>query len=300
MLQIFYKKFSIFLKYLLKILYWNNNFYFQKKFMQKQSENIIEIKNLVKKYWDFEAVKWISFDVKKWEIFGFLWPNWAWKSTTIKILTTMLDKTSWEIKVDWNDLSDQHAVRNTFWIVFQDSSLDDELTWRENMYFHAMLYWVKQENIKPEIEKLMKFVELREFKDKIVKQYSWWMKRRLEMARWLLHHPKILFLDEPTVGLDPQSRTHIWEYLKKMNQEQWLTIFITTHYMDEVEKVADRVAIIDHGTIQAIGTIDELKKQTWKDNLDDVFLELTWRDIREELVSESEWMRATMQAKRRR
>ena len=119
------------------------------------------------------------------------------------------------------------------------------------------------------------------------------------MARGLLHHPKILFLDEPTVWLDPQSRTHIWDYLNKMNQEQWLTIFITTHYMDEVEKVADRIAIIDHGTIQAIWTIKELEEQTWKDNLDDVFLELTWRDIREELVSESEWMRARMQVKRR-
>ncbi len=267
--------------------------------MPTKSDNIIEIKNLVKKYWDFEAVKWISFDVKKWEIFGFLGPNGAGKSTTIKILTTMIDKTSGSVKVDWNDLSNQHAVRNTFWIVFQDSSLDDELTWWENMYFHAMLYWVHKDEMENEIKKLMEFVELWEFKDKIVKQYSWWMKRRLEMARWLLNHPKILFLDEPTVWLDPQSRTHIREYLKKMNKEQWLTIFITTHYMDEVEKVADRVAIIDHWTIQAIGTIDELKKQTKKDNLDDVFLELTWRDIREELVSESEWMRASMNARRR-
>lgn len=267
--------------------------------MQKQSENIIEIKNLVKKYWDFEAVKWISFDVKKWEIFWFLWPNWAWKSTTIKILTTMLDKTSWKVKIDWNDLSNQHAIRNTFWIVFQESSLDDELTWYENMYFHATLYWVPKEKIESEIKHLMEFVELREFKDKVIKQYSWWMKRRLEVARWLLHHPKILFLDEPTVGLDPQSRTHIWEYLKKLNQEQWLTIFITTHYMDEVEKVADRIAIIDHWLIQTIWTIDELKKQTQKETLDDVFLELTWRDIREELVSATEWIRARVQAKRR-
>ena len=267
--------------------------------MTIHSDNIIEIKNLTKKYWDFTAVKWISFDVKKWEIFGFLGPNGAWKSTTIKILTTMIDKTSWNVEVDWNDLSNQHAVRNTFGIVFQDSSLDDELTGRENMYFHAMLYWVSKDEIEKEIKKLMEFVELWEFKDKIVKQYSWWMKRRLEMARWLLHHPKILFLDEPTVWLDPQSRTHIREYLKKMNKEQWLTIFITTHYMDEVEKVADRVAIIDHGIIQAIWTIDELKKYTNKDNLDDVFLELTWRDIREELVSESEWIRARVQAKRR-
>ena len=267
--------------------------------MPTKSDNIIEIKNLKKKYGDFEAVKWITFDVKKWEIFGFLGPNGAGKSTTIKILTTMIDKTSWSVKVDGNDLKDQHAVRNTFWIVFQESSLDDELTWWENMYFHAMLYGVQKWQIDSEIEHLMKFVELREFKDKVVKQYSWWMKRRLEVARWLLHHPKILFLDEPTVWLDPQSRTHIWDYLKKLNEEQWLTIFITTHYMDEVEKVADRIAIIDHGEIQAIWTIDELKKQTKKKTLDDVFLELTWRDIREELVSESEWIRARVQAKRR-
>ena len=273
--------------------------YLFKIIMPTKSDNIIEIKNLKKKYGDFEAVKWITFDVKKWEIFGFLGPNGAGKSTTIKILTTMIDKTSWSVKVDGNDLKDQHAVRNTFWIVFQESSLDDELTGWENMYFHAMLYWVKKDQINSEIEHLMKFVELREFKDKVVKQYSWWMKRRLEVARWLLHHPKILFLDEPTVWLDPQSRTHIWEYLKKLNEEQWLTIFITTHYMDEVEKVADRIAIIDHWTIQAIWTINELEKQTWKDNLDDVFLELTWRDIREELVSEAEWIRARVQAKRR-
>ena len=268
--------------------------------MPTKSDNIIEIKNLKKKYGDFEAVKWITFDVKKWEIFGFLGPNGAGKSTTIKILTTMIDKTLWSVKVDWNDLKNQHAIRKTFWIVFQESSLDDELTWYENMYFHAMLYWVKKDKIKSEIEYLMKFVELREFKDKVVKQYSWWMKRRLEVARWLLHHPKILFLDEPTVGLDPQSRTHIRDYLKKLNKEQWLTIFITTHYMDEVEKVADRIAIIDHWTIQAIWTIDELKKQTKKQTLDDVFLELTWRDIREELVSATEWIRARVQAKRRR
>ena len=267
--------------------------------MPTKTDNIIEIKNLTKNYGDFEAVKWITFGVKKWEIFGFLGPNGAGKSTTIKILTTMIDKTSWNVKIDWNDLSNQHAIRNTFWIVFQESSLDDELTGWENMYFHAMLYWVPKWQIDSEIEHLMRFVELWEFKDKVVKQYSWWMKRRLEVARWLLHHPKILFLDEPTVWLDPQSRTHIWDYLKKLNEEQCLTIFITTHYMDEVEKVADRIAIIDHWTIQAIWTIDELKKQTKKQTLDDVFLELTWRDIREELVSETEWIRARVQAKRR-
>lgn len=267
--------------------------------MQKQTENIIEIKNLKKKYWDFEAVKWITFDVKAWEIFAFLWPNWAWKSTTINILTTMSDKTSGSIKIDWHDIKHQDKVRNTFWIVFQDCSLDDELTWRENMYFHAMLYGVEKEKINSEIQNLMEFVDLREFKDKIIKKYSWWMRRRLEIAKWLLHHPKILFLDEPTVWLDPQSRANIWNHLKKINKEKWLTIFLTTHYMDEVEKIADRVAIIDHWTIQAIWTINELKKQTWKDNMDDIFLKLTWKDIRDETISNTDWMKMRLQSRRK-
>jgi ABC-2 type transport system ATP-binding protein len=124
--------------------------------------------------------------------------------------------------------------------------LDDDLTAYENMYFHAMLYGVPRKDIESEIERLMNFVDLREFKDRIVKLYSGGMKRRLEIARGLLHHPKILYLDEPTVGLDPQSRTHIWEYLKKINKEEGLTIFMTTHYMDEVEKIADTIAVIDH------------------------------------------------------
>jgi ABC-2 type transport system ATP-binding protein len=200
----------------------------------------------------------------------------------------MLDKTSGEVRIDGNDISDKDAVRRTFGIVFQDSSLDDELTGRENMYFHAMLYGIPRSIQEKEITRLLEFVGLRAFRDRIVKQYSGGMKRRLEIARGLLHHPKILYLDEPTVGLDPQSRIHIRSYLKNINQEEGLTIFLTTHYMDEVEKIADRIAIIDHGKIQAIGTLNELKELTGKQTLDEVFVAMTGRDIREELLSEND------------
>jgi ABC-2 type transport system ATP-binding protein len=212
----------------------------------------------------------------------------------------MLDKTSGEVKIDGNDISDQDAVRRTFGIVFQDSSLDDELTGWENMYFHAMLYGIPRASQEAEIKRLMEFVELRDFKDRIVKQYSGGMKRRLEIARGLLHHPKILYLDEPTVGLDPQSRIHIWEYLQKINQEEGLTIFLTTHYMDEVEKIADRIAVIDHGKIQVIGTLAELKEKTGKQTLDEVFIAMTGRDIREELLSDADGNKARMRANRKK
>lgn len=263
------------------------------------NEPIIKIEHLIKKYGDFEAVKDISFEVKKGEIFAFLGPNGAGKSTTINILTTMLNKTSWKVTIDDFPLEKQDEVRKTFGIVFQDCALDDELTAWENMYFHAMLYHLPMKTLKKEIKSLMEFVELWEFKDRMIKQFSWGMKRRLEIAKGLLHHPKILFLDEPTVGLDPQSRNHIREHLQKINQEQGLTIFITTHYMDEVEKIADRVAIIDQGKIQAIGTVDELKKQTGKETMDEVFLAITGNALREELVSETDEKRARLQAKRR-
>jgi ABC-2 type transport system ATP-binding protein len=204
----------------------------------------------------------------------------------------MLDKTSGEVSIAGHSIENQDAVRKTFGIVFQDGSLDDDLTAYENMYFHAMLYDVPKKQIASEIKRLMDFVDLWDFKDRIVKLYSGGMKRRLEIARGLLHHPQILYLDEPTVGLDPQSRTHIWEYLKKINEEEGLTIFLTTHYMDEVEKIADRIAVIDNGVIQAMGTLAELRIQTGKQSLDDIFIELTGRDIREEVVSEKDANRA--------
>jgi ABC-2 type transport system ATP-binding protein len=213
---------------------------------------MIEVKNLVKKFGDFTAVANISFNVKKGEIFAFLGPNGAGKSTTIKMLTTLLEPTSGEISVNGIDpKKDKDGVRKSLGIVFQDPSSDDDLTAWENMQFHAAMYGTPKESRNQSIENLLKFVELFDRKDELVKNFSGGMKRRLEIARGLLHHPKILFLDEPTIGLDPQTRNHLWSYLQKVNKDEEMTIFFTTHYMEEVEKIATRVAIIDHGKIVA-------------------------------------------------
>ena len=213
---------------------------------------IIDIKHLTKKFnHHIVAVDDISFQVKKGEIFAFLGPNGAGKSTTIKILTTILHPTSGAVKINGHDLSEKDQIRRSFGIVFQDPSLDDELTAYENMNFHGLLYDVPKKIRKPRIEELLKFVDLWERKDDQVKKFSGGMKRRLEMARGLLHHPKILFLDEPTLGLDPQTRNHMWEHIKNLNQKENITVFFTTHYMEEAEKIADRIAIIDHGKIIA-------------------------------------------------
>jgi ABC-2 type transport system ATP-binding protein len=162
--------------------------------------------------------------------------------------------------------------------------LDDDLTAYENLDMHGMLYKVKLKDRKERIKQLMTFVELWDRKNDLVKHFSGGMKRRLEIARGFLHHPKVLFLDEPTIGLDPQTRNHIWNYLKKMNKEEGTTVFLTTHYMEEADKVSDRIAIIDHGKIVAQGTSEELKAQTKKNSLEDAFLALTGSEIREETV----------------
>lgn len=249
----------------------------------KKKENIIEISELTKTYpGDVEAVKNISFEVKRGEIFAFLGPNGAGKSTTISMLTTLLEKTNGKAFINGYEISDKYNVRQQFGVVFQDESLDRDLTAYENLYFHANLYGVKKSKEKQRIEEMLKFVDLREVKDRAIKHFSGGMKRRLEVARGLLHFPKILFLDEPTTGLDPQSRMHIWDYLTKVNKEEGLTVFLTSHYMDEVEKVADRIAIIDHGEIQVLGTLDELRKATWKESLDDIFVAYTWYALRED------------------
>lgn len=215
------------------------------------------------------------------EIFAFLGPNGAGKSTTIKILTTLLNRTSGSVKVNGFDVdADEDSVRHSFGIVFQDPSLDDELTAWENMEFHGVLYGVEKIMRRTRIEELMKFVELWERKDELVKNFSGGMKRRLEIARGLLHHPKILFLDEPTLGLDPQTRNHIWSYIQNLNKTEGITIFFTTHYIEEAERVASKVAIIDHGVIVARGTSDELKKTAGVDSLEDAFLKLTGKNIR--------------------
>jgi ABC-2 type transport system ATP-binding protein len=210
-------------------------------------DNAIEVNNLTKKFGDFIAVDNVSFEVKKGEIFAFLGPNGG--------------------------------------IVFQDPSLDDELTAYENMKFHAVLYNIPQNGLKTKIETLLKFVDLLDRKDDLIKTFSGGMRRRLEIARGLLHHPKILFLDEPTLGLDPQTRNSMWEYVGKLNKEEGLTIFFTTHYMEEAEKNAQRIAIIDHGTGR------QLKEKTKTKSLEEAFLKLTGSNIREEKWGSGDQMR---------
>jgi ABC-2 type transport system ATP-binding protein len=260
-------------------------------------QNIIEVKNLIKKFNGFTAVDNINFDVAKGEIFAFLGPNGAGKTTTIKMLTTLLRPTSGEILVNgYNPLKNANEVRCSFGIVFQDPSLDDELTAYENMELHAILYKVLKNERKPRIEKLLEFVELSDRKNDLVKKYSGGMKRRLEIARGLIHHPQVLFLDEPTLGLDLQTRKHIWEHVLILNKTEGMTIFFTTHYIEEAEKVASRAAIIDNGKIKYIGTPEELKEKTKTSSLDDAFLALTGKDIRSEDVNATDIMRMRRRA----
>lgn len=246
-------------------------------------EAIIKVENLIKKFSSFTAVDNISFNIEKGERFAFLGPNGAGKSTTIKMLTTLLDPTSGTIEINsYNPNKNKDLVRKSFGIVFQDPSLDDDLTALENMEYHAVLYNIPANLRKKRIEDLLNFVELWDRRNDLVKNFSGGMKRRLEIARGLLHHPKILFLDEPTLGLDPQTRNHMWNYIKDVNNKEEMTVFFTTHYMEEAEKMAQRIAIIDKGKIIAIGTAEELKKKTDTKTLEDAFLKLTGHEIREE------------------
>lgn len=247
------------------------------------SSSSLDLQHVVKKFGSFTAVDDVSFSVKQGEIFAFLGPNGAGKTTTIKMLTTLLEPTSGKLLIQGFDpAKEKHAVRNSFGIVFQDPSLDDELTAYENMEFHGILYKVQKQIMKPRIQELMTFVELWDRRNSLVKTFSGGMKRRLEIARGLLHHPKILFLDEPTIGLDPQTRNHIWDYIQQLNAQEKLTVFFTTHYMEEAEKVADRIAIIDHGKVVAIGTVAELKKKAKAASLEEAFIALTGTTIRNE------------------
>jgi len=255
-------------------------------------ENIIETNGLTKKYKDFIAVDNITFSVKAGEIFAFLGPNGAGKTTTIKMLTTLASPTSGSIKINGFDpVRQQEQARASFGIVFQDPSLDDELTAYENLDFHGMLYGVAKNQRKERIEQMLKFVELWDRRKDLVKHFSGGMKRRLEIARGFIHHPKILFLDEPTIGLDPQTRDHIWTYVKKLNKEEGITVFLTTHYMEEAEKVSQKIAIIDHGKIVAQGTSQELKEKTGAGTLEEAFLSLTGKELREEKPGAIEGMR---------
>ena len=261
---------------------------------------IIKTKNLTKVYNGLRAVDDISFSVKKGEIFAFLGPNGAGKTTTIKMLTTLTKPTEGSIRINGFDpVNEENEVRRSFGIVFQDPSLDDQLTAYENMDIHGILYQVPKDLRRKRIEELLKFVELWERRNDLIKIFSGGMRRRLEVARGLLHHPQIFFLDEPTLGLDPQTRTHIWNYIKKLNKKEKTTIFFTTHYMEEAEKVAQRIAIIDHGKIVALGSASELKKQTKTKFLEEAFIALTGYEIREEEVKDLDRMRLMRRSMRR-
>jgi ABC-2 type transport system ATP-binding protein len=253
---------------------------------------MIRVENLVKKFGEFTAVDHISFEVGQGEIFAFLGPNGAGKTTTIKMLTTLLRPTSGALEIDGLDPArNSHEVRKRFGIVFQDPSLDGDMTAYENMDLHGVFYHVPRKTRVERIELLLRLFELWDRRKEQVKLFSGGMKRRLEIARGLLHTPKILFLDEPTLGLDPQTRNQLWTHVKNLNQTEGVTVFLTTHYMDEADRVAQRIAIIDHGKIVAQGTPQELKQQVGSNSLEEVFLSLTGSTIRDEAATSADQMR---------
>jgi len=247
---------------------------------------------LIKRFGDFVAVDDVSFEVAPGEIFAFLGPNGAGKTTTIKMLTTLLKPSSGSVMLDGLDTAHHSSeARKRFGIVFQDPSLDGDLTAYENMDIHGVLYHVPRKIRRERIEMLMRLFELWERRDSRVREFSGGMKRRLEIARGFLHTPKILFLDEPTLGLDPQSRNQLWTHVKNLNESEKVTVFLTTHYMDEAERVAHRIAVIDHGKLVAQGTAAELKQQTGTTDLEGAFLALTGSTIRDEAAGSADQMR---------
>lgn len=320
---------------------------------------MIEAKELVREFNGLKAVSGVSFSVAEGEVFGFLGPNGAGKTTTINMLCTLLKPTSGTAVLNGHDVIKRpNEVRRSIGLVFQDPSLDERLTAQDNLVFHAMIYGLPKAEREKRISEVLAMVELKDRQHDVVRTFSGGMKRRLEIARGLLHYPKILFLDEPTLGLDPQTRNHIWQYVKDLKKREKITIFLTTHYMDEAE-VCDRIAIIDHGEIIALDTPMNLKRQAGKgvmtiapaDNeqakrrlkerfsleaqevdgslrfevdegekfipelveklgveilsieyhlptLEDVFLKLTGRAIREETVSERDLMKGHMRGRR--
>jgi len=244
---------------------------------------MIRVEHLVKKFGDFTAVDDVSFTVGHGEIFAFLGPNGAGKTTTIKMLTTLLRPTSGTLEIDGLDpAAHPEKVRQRFGIVFQDPSLDGDMTAAENMEMHGVFYHVPRKVRTERTELLLRMFELWDRRHEQVKLFSGGMKRRLEIARGLLHTPKILFLDEPTLGLDPQTRNQLWGHVKHLNQTEGVTVFLTTHYMDEADRAAHRIAIIDHGKMVALGSSAELKERTGKPSLEESFLALTGSTIRDE------------------
>ena len=256
------------------------------------SAPVIRVQQLVKRFGDVAAVDDVSFDVRRGEIFAFLGPNGAGKTTTIRMLTTLLHPTSGSLELDGLDpTTHRNEVRQRIGVVFQDPSLDQDLTAWENMEIHGVLYGVPRRERRERAESLLALFELAERRNAQVKTFSGGMRRRLEIARGLLHTPRVLFLDEPTLGLDPQSRNQMWTHVQRLNQTEGVTVFLTTHYMDEADRVARRIAVIDHGRIVAVGSSAELKERTGTATLEDAFLALTGTAIREEAATSVDMMR---------
>jgi ABC-2 type transport system ATP-binding protein len=262
---------------------------------------VIEVEHLTKHYGKVKAVEDISFNVAEGELFALLGPNGAGKSTTIKMLTTLLKPTSGKLILNGHDVAkDPDSVRSSFGIVFQDPSLDTDLTAAENMKLHAVMYNVAKGEVNPRIEELLRLVGLWDRRNSMVKTFSGGMKRRLEIARGLLHHPKVLFLDEPTLGLDTQTRNLLWQYIDSLSREKNMTILFTTHYLEEAETNANRIAIIDHGKLLRIGSSAELTAETKTTSLEEAYLALTGRTIRDEEVDPHESWRAIRRARNMR
>jgi len=227
----------------------------------------IKIKDLTKKFGKFTAVDSINLEIREGELFGLLGPNGAGKSTTLNMLATMMTPTSGSAMVNNMEIFNQDSVRRSIGMVFQDPSLDDELTGKENLEFHGRMYHMQKDLREKRIDEVLELVGLVDKAKFQIKTYSGGMKRRLEIARGLMHHPKILFLDEPTLGLDPQTRRGIWDYIQRLNKDEGLTIILTTHYMEEADYLCDRIAIIDHGKIIALDTPEKMKNELGGDIL---------------------------------
>ena len=250
--------------------------------------DIIKTENLTKKFNAFTAVDGISFSVKKGEVFGFLGPNGAGKTTTIKMLTTLLNPTSGSAEIAGFDIvRNRNDVRQEIGVVFQEPALDDILTGEENLEYHARLYGINRETRKRRIQDVLKLVDLEDKKDIQVKKYSGGMKRRLEIARGLMHAPVVLFLDEPTLGLDARSRRAIWTYIQELKKREGTTIFLTTHYMEEADALCDRVGIIDRGRILVMDTIKDLKNSVGNDV---ITLSCTNMDKLSKRLEEENWI----------
>jgi ABC-2 type transport system ATP-binding protein len=252
----------------------------------------IQVVDNVKRFGNFTAVDGVSFAVEEGELFGLLGPNGAGKSTLIRMMTTLLDITSGTAIIEGADVRKApNTARRSMGVIPQAMTSDGDLTVWENLSIYSKLYGIPAADREKSINELLELVDLNQWRDAPARNLSGGMRRRLEIARGLLHMPKILFLDEPTLGLDPQTRKQLWTHVQHLNEREGVTIFLTTHYMDEAERVAQRIAIIDHGRIVAVDSGAALKQQTSTQTLEDAFLALTGTTIRDEAPSGVDAMR---------